>query len=167
MLKHFHLLLLQFWLLKAAVGNVYFQANGSCGMKLVGSNSAAASPPCFCSGSGFISLVVLSLLSQVWTETKQLQRTLQQSKLVRLSSSSSRLTVLLTDALLSAETSQSVVVEIRGFDASHFLSMRVAMQYILVAPRCVSRDKATLWFYISGASSATRCLCKLSSKLLN
>ncbi len=41
----------------------------------------------------FLIFVVVALLSSVWTEMKWLQGKLQQSKLVRLSSSSSRLTV--------------------------------------------------------------------------
>ncbi len=48
-------------------------------------------------------LLSLSLLSPVWNETKRLQGKLQQSKLVRLSSSWRRLTVWLTDSLLLAE----------------------------------------------------------------
>ncbi len=49
-----------------------------------------------------------SLLSPVWTEMKRLQGKLQQSKLVRLSSSLNWLTVSLADTLLSGEASQSV-----------------------------------------------------------
>ncbi len=64
---------------------------------LLGSRSAAA----ICTGLHFI---LVALLNPVWTQGK-----LQQSKLVRLSSSSSQLTVWLADTLLSAEASQSTV----------------------------------------------------------
>ncbi len=56
----------------------------------------------------FYFVCCLSFLSPVWTETKRLQGKLQRSKLVRLSSSSSRLTVWLADSLLLAEASQSL-----------------------------------------------------------
>ncbi len=52
-----------------------------------------------------------SLLNPVWTEMKQLQEKLRWSNLVRLSSSSSRLTVWLTDTLLPAKASQSMVTQ--------------------------------------------------------
>ncbi len=68
------------------------QANVSCSMRLFGKQICCSG----CAGSRFI-LFVVSLLSPVWTETKRLQGKLQWSKLVRLSSSSSWLTVWLAD----------------------------------------------------------------------
>ncbi len=69
---------------------------------LLGSNSTAAI--CLCFHSFVVTLSFKSSLNR----DEAVARNLQQSKLVRLSSSLSRLMVLIVDALLSAEASQSL-----------------------------------------------------------